>query len=129
MIETRDGSEQVIKSRRSGIRGTRYVDELLQIGMNDDPATAPGLPSETPAGYSCDALRRIVAEEFPTPGRQARLLPGHEKTQDKKRRKPREQAAVPHFPFPGQDTFRWSPDRRSEGASWSHSAFSVLALA
>ena len=37
MIETRNGSDDVLKQH---IWGTRYVDELLQIGINDDPTDA-----------------------------------------------------------------------------------------
>jgi len=37
MIEMRNGSDDVLKQH---IWGTRYVDELLQIGINDDPTDA-----------------------------------------------------------------------------------------
>ena len=40
MIETRNGSNDVLKSRRAGIWGQTYVDELVQIGINDDPTDA-----------------------------------------------------------------------------------------
>ena len=88
MIETRNGSDDVLKSRRSGIRGTQYVDELLQTGINDDPATAPGLPSETLAGYSCDALGTIVTEEFPTPGVKLDYFQGTRKSKTRKSENP-----------------------------------------
>jgi len=34
MIETRNGSNKVIKQH---VWGTQYVDEIIQIGTNDDP--------------------------------------------------------------------------------------------
>ena len=34
MVEVRNGSDQVFKSRRAGIWGLTYIDELVQIGIN-----------------------------------------------------------------------------------------------
>jgi RHS repeat-associated protein len=49
MIETRNGSDQVLNQH---VWGTRYIDELLQITINDDPADANEDDCET----ACYAL-------------------------------------------------------------------------
>ncbi len=37
MVEVRNGSDQVLKSRRAGMWGLTYIDELVQIGINVGP--------------------------------------------------------------------------------------------
>jgi len=67
MIETHDGSEQVIKQH---VWGTQYVDELLQLAINGDPGTDNDCVdgSEDESYWVCQDANYNVTDVFESDG-------------------------------------------------------------